>query len=155
MDIKAWRSMIGYVPQETFLLHDSILLNVTLGDPKLTEEAAIQALKASGAWDFMRELPKGIQHVVGERGGKLSGGQRQRIMIARALVHQPKLLILDEATSALDPETEASICQTMQGLKGQLTILAISHQEALMEAADRVYRIEHGVATLQGGAESI
>ncbi len=149
MDIKAWRTMIGYVPQETFLLHDSILLNVTLGDPKLTEEAAVQALKASGAWDFMSELPKGIYHVVGERGGKLSGGQRQRIMIARALVHQPKLLILDEATSALDPETEASICETMKVLKGQLTILAISHQEALMEAADRVYRIEHGVATLR------
>ncbi len=86
--------------------------------------------------------------VVGERGGKLSGGQRQRIVIARALVNNPKLLILDEATSALDPESEQAIRNTMESLKGQLSILAISHNKAMIQAADRVYTLENGTAQL-------
>jgi ATP-binding cassette subfamily C protein len=81
---------------------------------------------------------------VGERGARLSGGQRQRIAIARALVHTPQLLILDEATTALDPESEAAICQTVQRLRGTMTILAISHQPALLDIADHVYRLEDG-----------
>jgi ATP-binding cassette subfamily C protein len=89
---------------------------------------------------------------VGERGGKLSGGQRQRIMIARALVHRPRLLIRDEATSALDPASEAAICQTLEQLRGELTILAISHQTALVKAADRVYRLEKGQASAVGNS---
>ncbi|MFT7619786.1 MAG: ATP-binding cassette subfamily C protein [Planctomycetota bacterium] len=144
IDLRAWRKMIGYVPQETFLLHDSILNNVTLGDPELTRSDAEVALKSAGAWDFVESMPAGIETSVGERGGKLSGGQRQRIMIARALVHKPKLLVLDEATSALDVETEAEICMTMTQLRGDLTILAISHQEALVNAADRVYDMHNG-----------
>ncbi len=89
-------------------------------------------------------MSEGVHTVVGERGSKLSGGQRQRIAIARALVHRPQLLILDEATSALDPETEAEICQTLKELRGQLTILAISHQAALVDVADRVFQISSG-----------
>lgn len=144
LDVKAWRHMIGYVPQENLLLHDSILHNVTLGDPELSDADAVQALKSAGAWEFIEPMPEGIHSTVGERGGMLSGGQRQRIMIARALVHKPRLLILDEATSALDPANEAAIGQTMQALRGGLTILAISHQTALVNAADRVYRLEKG-----------
>ena len=146
LDMRAWRRMIGYVPQETLLLHASIAHNVTLGDPALSEEDAIQALKNAGAWDFVTPLPEGIHSTVGERGTKFSGGQRQRIMIARALVHKPKLLILDEATSALDPENEAAIGKTMEDLRGTLTILAISHQTALVNAADCVYRLGNGNA---------
>ena len=86
-------------------------------------------------------MADGIKTVVGERGSRLSGGQRQRITIARALVHKPELLILDEATSALDPESEAAICQTLRQLSSKLTILAISHQTALLEASDRAYRL--------------
>ena len=82
--------------------------------------------------------------MVGERGTRLSGGQRQRITIARALVHKPQLLILDEATSALDPASEAAICATLQQLRASLTILAISHQTAILEAADRAYRLADG-----------
>jgi ATP-binding cassette subfamily C protein len=85
-----------------------------------------------------------MQSIVGERGGKLSGGQRQRIAIARALVHKPKLLILDEATSGLDPESEAAVCDTLQKLRGELTILAISHQSAMVKIADIAYRIQDG-----------
>jgi ATP-binding cassette subfamily C protein len=144
LDLKAWRRMIGYVPQETLLLHDSILHNVTLDDPGLSEDDAVQALKSAGAWEFVERMPAGIHSTVGERGAKISGGQRQRIMIARALVHKPALLILDEATSALDPENEAAIGSTMRALRGDLTILAISHQTALVKAADCVYRLGDG-----------
>lgn len=147
-DIKQWRGMIGYVPQDTILLHDSILHNVTLGDPGLSIDDAEQALRAAEAWDFVSRMPQGLDTTVGERGGKLSGGQRQRIAIARALVNQPKLLILDEATSALDPESEMAIRQTMEALKGQLTILAISHNRGMVQAADYVYQLDGGNARL-------
>jgi ATP-binding cassette subfamily C protein len=89
-------------------------------------------------------LPDGVRSLVGEKGGKLSGGQRQRIAIARALVRKPVLLILDEATTALDPKTESEICQTLRDLAGKLTVLAISHQSAMVEAADIVYELSDG-----------
>jgi ATP-binding cassette subfamily C protein len=148
VDIKYWRSLIGYVPQDTVLLHDTIAHNVTLGDPGLSYDDAERALRAAGAWDFIADMPQGLDTLVGERGGKLSGGQRQRIVIARALVNRPRLLILDEATSALDPETEAAVRQTMEALKGQLTILAISHNRAMVEAADYVYQLDNGRVSL-------
>jgi ATP-binding cassette subfamily C protein len=148
LDIRAWRSMIGYVPQETILLHDSIEHNVTLGDPELSAADVERALKASGAWEFVERLSEGTSTVVGERGGKLSGGQRQRIVVARALVKQPRLLILDEATSALDSDSETAIRQTMESLKGQLTILAITHNRSMVEAADRIYQLGNGNAEL-------
>ena len=144
LDLKMWRHQIGYVPQETILLHDTVLNNVILGDPDLSEADAQKALRAAGAWEFVDAMPLSMQTIVGERGGKLSGGQRQRIAIARALVHQPKLLILDEATSGLDPESETAVCDTLQQLRGELTILAISHQSALVKIADKAYRIQDG-----------
>jgi ATP-binding cassette subfamily C protein len=145
LNLKAWRQMIGYVPQETILLHDSVHHNVTLGDPAVTMQDVEYALRGAGAWEFTSSLPEGVHSTVGERGGRISGGQRQRIMIARALAHRPRLLILDEATSALDPASEAAIRKTIENLRGELTILAISHQTGLVEAADRVYRLEQGV----------
>jgi ATP-binding cassette subfamily C protein len=148
IDRRAWRRMIGYVPQDTVLLHDSVKRNVTLGDPELTDADAEAALRAAGIWDFVSGLPEGMEAVVGERGGMLSGGQRQRIAIARALAHRPRLLILDEATNALDAETEAAICRTLERLRGELTIIAVSHQSPLVEVADRVYRIGNGSATM-------
>ena len=148
VDIRRWRGMIGYVPQETVLLHDTVLFNVTLGDPELNEEDAEYALRAAGAWQFVTAMPRGMYSTVGERGGGLSGGERQRIAIARALVRKPKLLILDEPTSAMDRNSEAAICETLQQLSGDYTILAISHQPALLTAADRAYRLQDGVAIL-------
>jgi ATP-binding cassette subfamily C protein len=148
VDWLAWRRMIGYVPQDTLLLHDTVASNVTLGDPELTRADAEAALRAAGIWDLVSGLPEGLDTIVGERGGKLSGGQRQRVAIARALAHRPRVLILDEATSALDPETEAAICRTLEGLRGELTIIAISHQSPLVAVADRVYRLADGTASL-------
>jgi len=148
INIRGWRDLIGYVPQDTILLHESILHNVTLGDESLSDADAESALREAGAWDFVQKLPEKLETIVGERGGKLSGGQRQRIVIARALVNKPRLLILDEATSALDPESEEAVRQTMLGLKGRLTILAISHNRAMVSAADQVYQLVDGSARL-------
>lgn len=144
VDLQAWRHAIGYVPQEMLLLHESVFANVTLGDAGLTAADVEAALRAAEAWDFVRALPEGMETRVGERGARLSGGQRQRIAIARALVHSPQLLILDEATTALDPDSEAAICRSVQRLRGEMTILAISHQPALLDIADHVYRLEAG-----------
>lgn len=151
LDLHRWRRTIGYVPQETVLLHDSVYNNVALGDPGISEADVISALGEAGAREFVEKLAQGIHNIVGERGGKLSGGQRQRIMIARALVHRPQLLIMDEATSALDPQSETAICETLRRLRGTHTILAISHQPALLDAAERAYRLEDGRARLVKG----
>jgi len=148
VDLRQWRRMIGYVPQESVLLHETVLWNVTLGDPEVTEADVEAALRAAGAWEFVAELPQKIHSSVAERGTALSGGQRQRIAIARALARRPKLLILDEVTNSLDPQTEAAICRTLQDLRGGLTILAISHQPAVVDAADKIYRIQNGEAIL-------
>src|SRR5262249_39122341 len=144
VDLARWRAMLGYVPQEALLIHDTVAANVTLGDPKVTAADVDRALRTAGARDFVATLPHGIDTIVGERGLRLSGGQRQRIALARALVRQPSLLILDEATTALDPQTEADICETLRGLRGSLSILAICHQGRLIEVADRVYRVDGG-----------
>ena len=144
IDMHAWRGLIGYTPQEGVLFHDSLKVNITLGDPAITEAQVKEALAAAGAWEMVSTLPEGLDTVVGERGAKLSGGQRQRVAIARALVRKPKLLILDEVTAALDAKTEAEICANLCDLKGKTTILVISHQPALVQSADRVYRVDGG-----------
>lgn len=144
--LRQWRHMIGYVSQDTILLHDTVMNNILVGEPALTAADAERALRQAGAWDFVNTLPEGLQTIVGERGGLLSGGQRQRIAIARALAHNPSFLILDEPTSALDPESEQTICETLQRLSKDLTIIAVSHQPAVINAADRVFILSNGVA---------
>lgn len=148
IDLRQWRHLIGYVSQDTVLLHDTILNNTLVGAPTLTVEDAERALKQAGAWDFISSFPDGIHTVVGERGGMLSGGQRQRIAIARALAHQPLLLLLDEPTSALDPQSEQLICETLKKLAEDYTIVTVSHQPAVINAADRVFILSNGQADL-------
>lgn len=144
VDYRAWRTSIGYVPQDMLLLNDSIRANVTLGDPSVGDDEVERALKLAGAWDFVSLTPGGLDSQVGERGSRLSGGQRQRIALARALVTSPTLLVLDEATAALDPETEAEICNTLGSLPDDVTILAISHQQGMRQVADEAYRMIDG-----------
>jgi ATP-binding cassette subfamily C protein len=141
-----WRRMIGYVAQENVLLHDTILSNILVGAPDLVEADAERALHQAGAWDFVSALPEGMHTIVGERGGLLSGGQRQRIAIARALAHQPLFLLLDEPTSALDPESERLVCDTLKKLAKNLTVVAVSHQPALINAADNIFTLSKGKA---------
>jgi ATP-binding cassette subfamily C protein len=146
LDVIRWRSMVGYVPQELSLFHESIMANVSLGEPGVARSDVERALRQAGAWDFVAQLTDGVDHVVGERGAALSGGQRQRISLARALVHNPRLLVLDEATSALDPMTEAEIVSNVRELANRsgITVLAISHQPAWMSVADKIVRMQDG-----------
>ncbi|MDA3934676.1 MAG: ABC transporter ATP-binding protein [Gammaproteobacteria bacterium] len=146
VDIRRWRQRIGYVPQDTVLLHNSIAYNVALGDRHYSRADIERALTQAGAMEFVNELPDGMDTLVGERGGRFSGGQRQRIIIARALVGKPDLLILDEATSALDEQSEQRIAMTLRQLTSEVTILAISHRPALIECADTVYFLQDGKA---------
>ncbi|MFO1112627.1 MAG: ABC transporter ATP-binding protein, partial [Rhodospirillales bacterium] len=150
LDLQRWRHLLGYVPQEVTLFHDTVLRNVSLWEEGASEADVIEALQVAGAWSFVSELPNGLHELLGERGHRLSGGQRQRISIARALMHRPKLLILDEATTGLDPQTEGEICEVVRKLcvEEGLTVLAISHQPAWQRIADRVYTMVDG-ATVQ------
>ncbi|MFP4207538.1 MAG: ABC transporter ATP-binding protein [Wenzhouxiangella sp.] len=147
IDHRRWRRLIGYVPQDPLLINDTVIRNLTLGDPALGPDDAERALKMADAWDFIRTLPEGMDTVLGERGGRLSGGQRQRLAIARALIHRPALLILDEATSNLDQASEGAVISTINQLKGQLTMLAVSHDDALVAAADCAVRLQDGKVT--------
>lgn len=146
-DKRAWRRLIGYVPQDSALFHATIMDNLTLGDTDIGEATVIRALKDAGAWEFVAEMSEGLHSMVGERGLKISGGQRQRLAIARALVHRPRLLLLDEATSALDAETEKDFCETLRRLVPDVTIVAISHRPAIEEIADVSYQLDGGRIT--------
>lgn len=147
IDIKEWRRLLGYVPQEVFLFHDTVRRNITLGDDSISDARVEQALKDAGAWEFISREPEGIHAMVAPQGSAFSGGQRQRLAIARALVKRPALLILDEATTGLDAHTEAAILETLTELRGSVTILAISHQAALRGAADIIYELQGGEIT--------
>ena len=136
--------MIGYVPQETTLLHGTLRQNITLDDPTISDADIKEALRLAGADRFVDRLPKGLETIAGEMGTRFSGGERQRIALARALVLKPKLLLLDEVTSALDPETELEICANIAELRGTLTILAVTHREAWTSIAGSIYRVENG-----------
>lgn len=138
IDIKDLRSHTGYVPQDTFLFHDTIAHNVTLGNSQYSDKDVENALKASAAWEFVNEMDEGIYATVGERGGRLSGGQRQRIALARCLIRKPKLLILDEATSGLDENTEKLVLDSVLELKNESTVIIISHNPKFKEYADKV-----------------
>ena len=150
VDLLKWRQMLGYVPQDVTLFHDTIRNNIALGEDTYTDDEVWRALRAAGADDFIEALPLGLNHVVGERGLMISGGQRQRIAVARALLHRPAILILDEATAGLDRETEAGICGRIRQMVEQegLTVISVSHGEAWRSIADRVYKLGDGKMTI-------
>lgn len=144
-----WRRSVAYVPQETILFNDSIRANLLWAMPDATDDELWQALDKAAA-DFVRQLPDGLDTVVGDQGLRLSGGERQRIALARALLGKPSLLILDEATSALDMENEERIRQAIVNLHGDLTVVAIGHRMATLQHADQVLVMEAGKIVTQG-----
>lgn len=144
--MKKWHRMIGYIPQTIYLSDDSILKNVAFGiaESDIDEDAVIRALKKAQLYDFIKTLPEGLNTFVGDRGVRLSGGQRQRIGIARALYHDPDVLVLDEATSALDNETEKAVMEAIDALKREKTMIIIAHRLSTIKNADTVLRVENG-----------
>lgn len=144
---------IGYIPQMIFMLDDTIRRNVAFGVPeeKIDEARVWEVLREARLDEFVRTLPEGLDTGIGERGIRLSGGQRQRIGIARALYHDPEILILDEATSALDNDTEAAIMESINRLHGRKTLVIIAHRLQTIEKCDLVYRVEDGKAVIERG----
>ena len=145
-DMRAWQDQIGYVPQSIYLTDDTLRRNVAFGLPEteIDDDAVRRAIRAAQLDDFVAGLPSGLQTVVGERGIRLSGGQRQRIGIARALYHNPAVLVLDEATSALDTATERGVMQAVTALRGSKTILIVAHRLTTVAQCDRLYHLEQG-----------
>ena len=138
------RSQIGVVLQETFLFSGTIYDNICYAKPSATRDEVITAAKAAGAHSFIMKLPNAYNTKVGERGHTLSGGERQRIAIARALLHNPKILILDEATASLDTETEKQIQDALQKLIADRTTLAIAHRLSTLRNATRLIVLDKG-----------
>jgi ABC-type bacteriocin/lantibiotic exporter with double-glycine peptidase domain len=153
----AWRKKIGYVPQSIFLIDDSLIKNIAFGIPEneINLEKVKNAIEAAQLHEFVNNLPANIETSVGERGVRISGGQKQRIGIARALYNNPEILILDEATSALDVKTENEIMQTIQELKGKITIIIVAHRLVTLENCDRVIVLEYGKIKEVGESENI
>lgn len=145
-NLRAWQDQIGYVPQTIYLTDDSIRRNVAFGLPSedIDDAQVKNAIQAAQLDEFVAGLPEGLETVVGERGIRLSGGQRQRIGIARALYHDPEVLVLDEATSALDTATEHGVMQAVAALQGRKTILIVAHRLSTVSNCGRLYLLERG-----------
>ncbi|WP_375462869.1 ABC transporter ATP-binding protein [uncultured Methylobacterium sp.] len=153
--LPAWQNRIGYVPQDVFLVDGSVAENIALGVWPVDMAAVERAARLAGAHDFVRALSGGYASGVGERGARLSGGQRQRIGIARALYHDPDVIVFDEATSALDGETEGAVMTALGALAGQRTLIMIAHRLSSLEAADVVHVLEAGRLVASGPLHAV
>ena len=151
-NVRLWQKFIGYVPQNIYLKNDTIAKNIAFGvrEENIDIEIIETVAKIANLHNYVSNLPKKYQTVVGERGIKLSGGERQRIGIARALYHRPKVLILDEATSALDTETEKAVMKEIYSLNKKTTILIIAHRLNTVKNCDEIFKLENGKLISQG-----
>ncbi len=149
------RRAIGWVSQDVFLFHGTVLENILYGSPTASLAEAMAAAQVAEAHEFIELLPQGYDTIVGERGQKLSGGQRQRLAIARAVLKNPPILVLDEATSAVDNETEAAIQRSLDRITQNRTTIAIAHRLSTIRNADRIYVMEHGELVEQGTHEML
>lgn len=145
-NLDAWRRHLGYIPQVIYLSDNSVRRNIAFGmeDNKIKDEKVWKALRDAQLYDFVKEMPQGLDTYVGERGIRLSGGQRQRIGIARAIYHNPDVLIMDEATSSLDNETEKEIAKSFFRLSGEKTLIIIAHRTTTIEKCDIIYEFKDG-----------
>jgi ATP-binding cassette subfamily B protein len=155
IDIDDYRRQVGVVLQESYLFPGSIKDNISYGRPECTLEEILAAAKAANAHDFITNFPDGYDTYVGERGQRLSGGERQRIAIARAILHNPKVLVLDEATSSVDTKTERMIQEALENLVSGRTVFAIAHRLSTLRAADRLVVLDEGKIAEVGTHEEL
>ena len=144
------RSLMGLVTQDSILFNDSVKNNILIGDQKATEENVIDALKIANAWEFVKDLPNGINTNIGDSGNKLSGGQKQRLSIARAVLKNPPIMILDEATSALDTESEHLVQIALENMMKNRTSIVIAHRLSTIQNADNIIVMQKGEIVEQG-----
>jgi ATP-binding cassette subfamily C protein len=151
-DLSAWQSIIGYVPQSIYLLDASVRNNIAFGlkEDETNEKMIRDAVKTAKLESFIAGLPNGLETVIGENGVRLSGGQRQRLGIARALYHEPEILVLDEATSSLDPETEKEVSNAIEAMSGKKTMIIIAHRLSTIQKCDRIYYLKNGTIAGSG-----
>jgi len=151
-NMPGWQSNIGLVPQDVYILDDSLKANIAFGLPneQVDQEALERVIRQAQLTEFIDSLPEGLNSTVGERGLRISGGQRQRIGVARSLYSQPSLLILDEATAALDNETEMRISETIQALHGSLTMIVVAHRLSTIRNCDRILFFDKGTVRASG-----
>ena len=142
---ESWLAQIGYIPQSIYLIDESIRDNIAFGidEDKIDEKRIWEVLEEAQLKEFIEELPEGLDTTIGDRGIRLSGGQRQRIGIARALYHDPEILVFDEATSALDNETEAAVMEAVNSFHGKKTMVIIAHRLNTIEKCDMIYKVEN------------
>jgi ABC-type bacteriocin/lantibiotic exporter with double-glycine peptidase domain len=155
--LNEWRSHVAYLPQQVFLIDNTLRQNVALGYDKdeIDDLKIHEALRKARLSDLVKQLPRGIDTMLGERGVRLSGGQRQRVALARAFYHERNILVMDESTSALDQETENEIIAEIQQLKGEKTMIVIAHRLTTVQNCDRIYRLDQGRIVEQGSPEEI
>ena len=150
--LKAWQSLIGYVPQSIYLSDESLRSNIAYGieDCNIDDVAVTKAIRSAQLLEFVESLPDGIYSPVGERGVRMSGGQLQRLGIARALYHDPSILVLDEATSALDATTESGVMDAIRAMKGSKTVIIVAHRFSTVEHCNMIYKLQDGYIVDQG-----
>lgn len=144
------RKQLGIVTQDAILFNDSIKNNLKLGNENATDDAIIEALKVANAWEFVKDLPKGIDTNIGDAGNKLSGGQKQRLSIARAVLKSPPIMVLDEATSALDTESERLVQVALENMMKNRTSIVIAHRLSTIQNADEIVVLSRGEIVEQG-----
>jgi ABC-type multidrug transport system fused ATPase/permease subunit len=156
-NLRGWQDQIGYVPQAIFLTDDTLRRNVAFGipDAQIDDAAVRRAVRAAQLDAMVGDLSAGLDTFVGERGIRLSGGQRQRIGIARALYHDPAVLVLDEATSSLDTATEREVMETVRALRGNKTLIIVAHRLSTVEQCDRLFRLEQGRVVEEGKPDTV
>ncbi|HEV8715169.1 MAG TPA: ABC transporter ATP-binding protein [Candidatus Binatia bacterium] len=155
--LRSWQRKIGYVPQSIFLTDDSMRRNIAFGlkDADIDEQKLHTAIRMAQLEELVASLPRGLDTVVGERGARLSGGQRQRVGIARALYHEPEVLIFDEATSALDNQTERAVIGAIEALRGEKTLVIVAHRLSTVRGCDRLVFLRDGRIAGWGSFEEL